>query len=233
MPTAASQIADGVWRITRGVPLRINVFFVREGDGVAVFDSGHKPMGAAVRAAADALGGATRVVLGNPHADHRGGAPAVGAPIHCHADDRENVEGDGAAHDFDFGKLPFFAARARRGRRSPPGTAARCRSPRRSPRATASATSRSSTCPATRRAASACGAPRTASRSRTTASRCFIRRCPLPGRRRAIPHSAFNWSDERCAASIAKLAALEPATCWPAHYGPLTGDVAAKLRAAI
>ena len=109
MAASPTAIADGVWRITRGFPLRINVFFVREEGGVAVFDTGHKPMGKAVRAAADALGGATRIVLGNPHADHRGGAKAIGAPVHCHVDDRENVEGDGAAHDFDFGLLPAFS----------------------------------------------------------------------------------------------------------------------------
>ena len=33
MAASPAQIADGVWRITRGVPLRINVFFVRDGDG--------------------------------------------------------------------------------------------------------------------------------------------------------------------------------------------------------
>ena len=93
--------------------------------------------------------------------------------------------------------------------------------------------SRSSICPATRRAASACGAPPTGWRSRTTASPSFTPPSPLPGRRPRVPHPAFNWSTERCAESIAKLAALEPATCWPAHYGPLTGDVAARLRAAI
>jgi len=81
-------VADGVWRITRGFPLKINVFLVREGDGVAVFDAGHKPMGPVVRAAANALGGATRVVVGNAHADHRGGARGIGAPVHCHADER-------------------------------------------------------------------------------------------------------------------------------------------------
>jgi len=53
---------------------------------------------------------------------------------------------------------------------------------------------------------------------------------PYAGRPR-IPHPAFNWSTERCGESIAKLAALEPLTCWPGHFGPLTGDVAEQLRA--
>jgi len=34
MTASPTQIADGVWRITRGVPLRINVFFVRDGDAL-------------------------------------------------------------------------------------------------------------------------------------------------------------------------------------------------------
>jgi hydroxyacylglutathione hydrolase len=73
MSAAPKVVAHDVWRVTQGFPLSINVFFVREGAGVAVFDAGSAQMGPAVRAAADALGGATRVVLGNAHADHRGG----------------------------------------------------------------------------------------------------------------------------------------------------------------
>ena len=106
----------------------------------------------------------------------------------------------------------------------------RCTSPRRSTRATASATSRSSTCRATARAASACGA---ASDRLALSNDCFALfdpALPRPGRPR-IPHPTFNWSTERVPESIEKLAALEPRTCWPGHYGPLTGDVAAQLRA--
>ncbi len=232
MAASPTQIAAGVWKITRGFPLRINVFFVREGDGVAVFDTGHKPMGAAVRAAADALGGPTRVILGNPHADHRGGAGAVGAPIHCHVDDRENVEGDGGAHDFDFDRLPFLVRGVTRktfsawdsGPLPVAGTLAEgdrvgdfevVHLPGHSP--------------------GCIGLWRAADRLAIT-NDCFALFHPVfpfPGKRPRVPHPAFNWSDARCAESIAKLAALEPATCWPAHYGPLTGDVAAQLRAAV
>ena len=53
---------------------------------------------------------------------------------------------------------------------------------------------------------------------------------PRAGRPR-IPHPTFNWSTERVPESIEKLAALQPRTCWPGHFGPLTGDVAAQLRA--
>lgn len=87
------SVADGVWRVTRGFPLRVNAFLISEGDGVAVFDSGIKSMGKPLREAADSVGGATRVILGNAHPDHRGGAKAIGVPVHCHPDERADVEG--------------------------------------------------------------------------------------------------------------------------------------------
>ena len=95
--------------MTVGRPLRINVFFIREGDGVAVFDSATRQLGPAIRRAADTLGGATRVIVGNAHPDHRGGARAIGAPVQCHLDERADLEGDGGLHYFDFGLLPWFA----------------------------------------------------------------------------------------------------------------------------
>jgi glyoxylase-like metal-dependent hydrolase (beta-lactamase superfamily II) len=230
MSAAAVPVADGVWRVTRGFPLRINVFLVREGEGVAVFDAGHRAMGAAVRAAADALGGATRVVIGNAHADHRGGARAIGAPVHCHADDRADVEGDGGEHYFDYGLLPRFsrpltprimhamdggplevAATVAEGDRV--GDFEVVHLPGHSP--------------------GCIGLWRAADRLALT-NDCFALfdpALPFPGRRPRLPHAAFNWSTERCQQSVAKLAALEPETAWPGHFGPLTGGVAAKLRA--
>ena len=227
-----TSIAEGVWRVTRGFPLRINVFLVRERGGVAVFDAGHRPMGAAVRAAADALGGATRVILGNPHADHRGGADAIGAAVQCHADDRDDVEGDGGAHYFDFGLLPLpVRAVTKRTFRAWDGgplqvSTTLAEGDRVGDFEVLHLPGHSPGC---------IGLWRASDRLAIT-NDCFALfhpALPFPGRRPRVPHAAFNWSTERCAESIARLAALEPATCWPAHYGPLTGDVAGQLRAAI
>ncbi len=44
-----------------------------------------------------------------------------------------------------------------------------------------------------------------------------------------IPHPAFDQSTEQAAASIAKLAELEPAIVWAGHCDPVTGDVVAQL----
>jgi len=227
--SAAVEVADGVWRVTYGFPLRMNVFLIREGGGVAVFDAGSKPMGTRVRAAADALGGATRVVLGNAHPDHRGGARAIGAPVHCHADERADVEGDGGVHYFDYSKLPFFAR---------PLT----------PRLMAAWDDGPLTVAGTVAEGDPVGDFEVVhlpghgpgciglwrERDRLALSNdCFARfdpALPREGRPR-IPHPAFNWSTERCRESILKLAALEPSTSWPGHFGPLTGDVGAQLRA--
>jgi glyoxylase-like metal-dependent hydrolase (beta-lactamase superfamily II) len=221
-------IADGVWVVTAGFPLRINTFLVREEGGVAVFDTGHKPMGKKLRQAAEGLGGVTRVILGNAHADHRGGANAIGAPVHCHPDERADVEGDGGAHYFDYGKLPAFAR---------PLTPRLMSAWDDGPVAVAGTVEEGDrvgdfeVVHLPGHGPGCIGLWRERDRLGLT-NDCFALfdpALPRPGRPR-IPHPAFNWSTDRCRESIAKLAALEPATCWPGHFGPLTGDVAGQLR---
>jgi hypothetical protein len=58
LSAAASPVADGVWRLTRGFPLKINVFLVREDDAwpSSTREQGHGP---AARAGAAELAPAT------------------------------------------------------------------------------------------------------------------------------------------------------------------------------
>lgn len=225
------KIADGVWRLSGGFPLRVNAYLVAEGDGVAVFDSGIESMGRKVREAADSLGGATRVVLGNGHPDHRGGAPAVGAPVQAHADERENAEGDGNVPYFDLGRLQLptrlLTPRMMRGWDGGPVTIAQtlAEGDRVGEFEVVHLPGHSPGCIGLWR-----------ERDRLALSNdCFALfdpALPMPGRPR-VPHEAFNWSTEHARSSIAKLAALDPATCWPGHYGPASGDVRAQLEAAL
>src|SRR4051812_35993573 len=94
------QIAEDVWRV-QGNPARCNVYFVRDGDGVLMFDAGARTMTNAVAQAAAQLGGLTRIVLGHGHTDHRGTAPAFDVPIYCHPDEVVDAEGSGGWRYWD------------------------------------------------------------------------------------------------------------------------------------
>jgi glyoxylase-like metal-dependent hydrolase (beta-lactamase superfamily II) len=227
---APEPIADGVWRLSAGFPLPVNVYFVRVEGGVAVFDAGVKGMGAKIRAAADTLGGATRVLLGNAHPDHRGGAKRIGAPVYCHEDERGDVEGDGGRQYFDYGALPVFARPTTRLLMSvwDDGPVPVTRTVREG-----DAVGDFTVVELPGHGPGTIGLWRERDRLAIT-NDCFALfdpALPRPGAPR-VPHPAFNASTEQARDSIRKLAALDPASCWPGHFGPLTGDCRAQLEAA-
>jgi glyoxylase-like metal-dependent hydrolase (beta-lactamase superfamily II) len=225
---APEQIAEGVWIVRGGFPVRsMNVYLVRDGDGVLVFDGGIKAMTKAVAAAGARLGGITRLVLGHEHPDHRGIAPRLGAPVHCHADGKADAEGDGGAHYFDVSKLnPVTRVVMSRmlaiwdgGPVQIAGTVAEgddvagfevVHLPGHAPGLIA--------------------LWRESDRL-ALVSDCFytldIETTRKGGPR--VPHRAFNLDTEQARASIRKLAALEPSAAWPGHADPVTGDVRAQL----
>jgi hydroxyacylglutathione hydrolase len=87
------RIADGVWVIRGGFPMRaMNVYLLEDDGGVTLFDAGIVSMVGAVATAAARLGGVKRVVLGHADADHRGVAPALGAPVYCHPAERDAAQ---------------------------------------------------------------------------------------------------------------------------------------------
>jgi len=100
-------LADGVWRHAGDLKHGMNVYFLEDGDGITVFDGGTAAMTEGVREAASEIGRIKRIVLSHAHADHRGIAPALGAPVICHEDERADTEGDGGLHYFDIDRIPF------------------------------------------------------------------------------------------------------------------------------
>lgn len=101
------RVADGVWLLRGDLRRSMNIYFLEDEGGVVQFDAGSKSMTKAARAAAERLGGLKRVVLGHAHADHRGTAPSMGAPVHCHPDEVAYAESDAAiAPYWDLSKLP-------------------------------------------------------------------------------------------------------------------------------
>jgi hydroxyacylglutathione hydrolase len=88
------KVADGVWLLRGDTRKAMNIYFLEDEDGVVQFDAGTKAMVKATRAAGQQLGGVKRVVLGHAHADHRGTAPSMGAPVFCHPDEVADAESD-------------------------------------------------------------------------------------------------------------------------------------------
>jgi hydroxyacylglutathione hydrolase len=227
LASGPEPVADGVWVVRGGVPKEMNVYLVRDGDGVMLFDAGIKAMTGAVAAAGASLGGITRVVLGHGHADHRGVAPYLGAPVLCHPDNREDAEGDGGMRYFDFSKLRPYAKlvypHLLRMWDGGPVTIA----------ATVSEGDELAGFEVVLlegHAPGLIGLWRASDRL-ALVSDCFYTLDPQTGRHGhpRVPHEAFNHDTEQARASIRKLAALEPAAAWAGHADPLTGDVRGQL----
>jgi hydroxyacylglutathione hydrolase len=89
---ALEQVAEGVWLLRGDFRGEMNIYFLEDGDGVVQFDAGTKAMRKKAKAAAAELGGVKRVILGHAHADHRGTAPYMDAPVLCHPDEKVDAE---------------------------------------------------------------------------------------------------------------------------------------------
>jgi len=224
-------IADGVWVVRGGVPRRtMNVYLLRDGDGVCLFEAGIETMTPALAAIGAQMGGITRVILSHAHPDHRGAAPGLGAPVWCHPADRADAEGDGGVHYMHLDQLAWFAR---------PAYPHLLRMWDGGPVEIAGTVEEGDEVAGFRvihlpgHAPGLIGLWRESDRL-ALASDCFYTLDPqtgLPGAAR-VPHRAFNADTEQARASIRKLAALAPATAWSGHADPLRGDVAAQLERA-
>jgi glyoxylase-like metal-dependent hydrolase (beta-lactamase superfamily II)/predicted ester cyclase len=226
-------IADGVWIVRGGFPLRtMNVYLIEEGDGtVTVFDAGISGMTAAVATAAARLGGIKRVVLGHADADHRGTAPGLGAPVYCHP--AEHVAAESAASlrtYFDLSKLNGLG-RFLLGRLLPVWDGGPVQIAGTVKEGDKVAGFRVIELPG--HAPGLIGLYREEDRL-ALVSDCFYTIDPQTGLKGAarIPHPAFDIDVEQARESIRKLAAIEPAAAWPGHADPVTVDVRSALERA-
>ena len=225
------DVAEGVWLLRGGFPGKtMNVYFVRDGNGVLAFDAGVRSMTHAIAREAVGLGGLTRVVLGHGHPDHRGAAPGLGVPVHCHSADRAITEGDGGMSAIDFSRLnplgrllmPRLLKRWDGGPVKVAGTFEE-----------GEEIAGFKVVHLPGHSAGMCALWRESDRV-ALSSDCFYTLDPQTGRKGhpRVPLSAFNLDTEQARASIRKLAALEPAAAWPGHADPVVGDVRVQLERA-
>lgn len=226
------RVADGVWVVRGGFPLKImSVFLIEDNGGVIVFDAGISDMTASVAAAGARLGGIKRVVLGHADADHRGAAPGLGAPVYCHP-----AEGEAAASSdsfrpyFDLTKLNLIG-RFLLSRLLPAWDGGAVEVAGTVKEGDDVAGFKVIELPG--HAPGLIGLYRESDRLALT-SDCFYTfdtQTLIKGPPR-VPHPAFDLDVDQARASIRKLAEIEPSAAWPGHANPVTGDVRAQLERA-
>jgi glyoxylase-like metal-dependent hydrolase (beta-lactamase superfamily II)/predicted ester cyclase len=226
------SIADGVWVVRGGFPLKaMNVYLIRDGDGVTVFDAGIEAMGRPLRALCARFGGARRVVLGHADPDHRGAAPALGVPTFCHPLERDTAEKEESLRDYwDLRKLrPYARPYFRRmlpawdgGAVSIEGTVGE-----------GDEVAGFEVVELPGHAPGLIGLFRHSDRL-ALVSDCVYTLDIQTGRRGGprIPHVAFDADVATARASIRRLAALGPEVAWAGHADPVTGDVRGQLERA-
>jgi len=221
------RVADGVWLLRGDFRRAMNVYFLEDGDGVVQFDAATKGMRRKARAAAEQLGGAKRVVLGHAHADHRGTAPYMGAPVFCHPDEVAEAESDASIPPYwHLEELPvgwvrwlyehFLMRRWDGGPVKIAGTVAE---------GDEVAGFRVLHFPG--HAPGLIGLWRESDRVAVVSDVVYLvdsaRLKPLPEGEASVPHPAFGWDHEQARASVRRLAALEPELLCTGHEKPLRG----------
>jgi glyoxylase-like metal-dependent hydrolase (beta-lactamase superfamily II) len=221
------NVADGVWLLRGDTRKSMNIYFLEDGDGVVQFDAGTKAMVKQARATAQELGGLKRIVLGHAHADHRGTAPSMGAPVFCHPDDVADAESDAAIAPYmDISALPaparwIYPLLLRRwdgGAVKIDGTVSEGEE---------IAGFRVIHFPG--HAPGLIGLWRESDRVAIVSDVVYLIDStrmgkPLPAGEASVPHPAWGWDHAKAKESVRRLAALEPALVCTGHDEPLRGD---------
>jgi hydroxyacylglutathione hydrolase len=221
------KVVDGVWLLRGDTRKAMNIYFLEDGDGVVQFDAGTKAMVKKARSAAAQLGGLKRVVLGHAHADHRGTAPSMGAPVFCHPDEVADAESDAAIAPYmEISTLPaparwLYPLLLRRwdgGAVKIAGTVAE---------GDEVAGFRAIHFPG--HAPGQIGLWRESDRVALVSDTIYLLDStkmgkPLPVGEASVPHPAWAWDHAKAKESVRKLAALEPKVVGTGHNEPLRGE---------
>jgi hydroxyacylglutathione hydrolase len=230
-------VADRVWVVRGGFPLRImNVYLLQEDGGVTLYDAGISDMAEDLERAASELGGINRIVLGHAHEDHRGAAHDLDAPVFCHPDEKPYAEAefDPMVPYYDLSKLEKRSIRMLMKRLLPHWDGGAL-----SVEGTVSEGDEVAGFEVKHfpgHAPGLIGLWRESDRLALVSDTFYtLNPQSLWGALTAattaprVPHRAYNLDTEQARQSIRKLAALEPASVWTGHVDPIVGDCRAQL----
>ncbi len=239
-------VAPGVWvmrggaspagiaiALSRGkLPKRImNVYLLEEPDGgVTLFDAGIEEMTEPLRDVGERLGGIKRVVLGHGHADHRGAAPGLDAPVLCHPDARAEAEAPMHPPYADFDKIEDALVR-----RAMPKLMEEWDG---GPVKIDGTVSEGDDVAGfevrdfSGHAPGLIGLWRESDRLALVSDTVYTVDFKTNFMDPVVPHPFYSMDRDRARESVRKLAALEPREVWAGHADPVTGDVVAKLERA-
>lgn len=221
------RVADGVWLLRGDIRGAMNIYFIEDGDGVVQFDAGTRSMRKKAAEAARELGGLKRIVLGHAHADHRGTAPYLGAPVFCHPDEVTDAEGDKAVTPyFNLSLLPVAPVRWLYplllrwwdgGAVKVNGTVAE-----------GDEVAGFKVLHFPGHAPGLIGLWRERDRVALVSDVVYLvdsaRLKPLPHGEASVPHPAFAWNHQEAKRSLRRLAELEPLVVGTGHEEPLRGE---------
>jgi hydroxyacylglutathione hydrolase len=224
---ALERVAEGVWLLRGDFRGAMNVYFIEDEGGVVQFDAGTKPMRKKTAATARELGGLKRVVLGHAHADHRGTAPYLDAPVFCHPDEVDDAEGDKAVSPyFNLSLLevapirwiyPTLLKHWDGGPVKIDGTVSE-----------GDEVAGFKVLHFPGHAPGLIGLWRESDRVALVSDVVYLvdsaRLKPLPHGEASVPHPAFAWNHQEAKRSVRRLAELEPRVVAAGHEEPLRGD---------
>lgn len=228
------EVADGVWLLRGDLRKGMNIYFLREGDGVVQFEAGSKSMVKATKRAGERLGGIKRMVLAHAHCDHRGTAPFMEVPVYCHPDEVAEAELDSCeAPYWHLEKLPVTPVRWLYERVLLPrwdGGAVKIDGTL----SEGDDVAGFKVIHFPGHAPGLIGLWRESDRVALVSDVVYLidsgRLRPLPEGEVSVPSPAWNWDHAQAKESVRKLAALEPAVVCAGHAEPLRGE---NLRAAL